>query len=136
MQNAECRRQNDNTKPRRLAVASSDLRQRTKQYALRVIRMAESLPRSYAAEVLGKQALRSGTSVGAHYREACRARSRAEFISKMEVGLQELDESTYWFELLVESGIVPEKKMSALCAEGGELTAIFASSVNTAKKRR
>ncbi len=115
---------------------SNDLRQRTKQFALRVIRMVESLPRSYTADVLGKQVLRSGTSVGAHYREASRARSRAEFISKMEVGLQELDETTYWFELLVESNVIAEKLMSALVKEGEELTAIFVASINTAKKRR
>jgi four helix bundle protein len=79
-----------------------DLRTRTKQFALRIIRLYGALPSGNVAQVLGKQLLRSGTSVGAHYREGCRARSTAEFVSKLEVGLQELDESAYWLELLVK----------------------------------
>src|SRR5215813_1601618 len=90
-----------------------DLRKRTKLFALRIIRLYVSLPKSQEAQVLGKQLLRSGTSVGAHYREGCRSRSNAEFISKLEGGLQELEETTYWLELLVESGIVPESRMNA-----------------------
>ena len=80
----------------------SDLRNRTKVFALRVIRLYSALPRSTEAQVIGKQILRSGTSVGAQYREACRARSTAEFVSKMQSGRQELDETGYWLELLIE----------------------------------
>ena len=113
-----------------------DLRKRTKDFALRVIRLYGSLPKKTEAQVMGKQVLRSGTSVGAHYREATRARSTAEFISKMEGGLQELDETCYWLELLVESGTVPESRLADLRQEAEELMAIFVSSVKTAKTRR
>ena len=113
-----------------------DLRKRTKDFALRVIHLYGSLPKKTEAQVMGKQVLRSGTSVGAHYREATRARSPAEFISKMEGGLQELEETCYWFELLVESDVVPEARLADLRKEAEELTAIFVSSVKTAKGRR
>jgi len=83
---------------------------------------------------MGKQVLRSGTSVGAHYREACRARSPAEFISKMETALQELDETTYWFQLLVESTLVREALLVDLRKEAEELLAVFVASVKTAKR--
>src|SRR4051794_33106305 len=86
----------------------ADLRKRTKQYALRVIRLYTALPTTTQAQVIGKQLLRSGTSVGAHYREGCRARSTAEFVNKLQGGLQELEETSYWLELLAESGILPE----------------------------
>jgi four helix bundle protein len=83
---------------------------------------------------MGKQLLRSATSVGAHYRESCRARSPAEFVSKLEVALQELDESLYWMELLVEGEIVPAPKLEALCKEANELIAILVTSINTSKR--
>ncbi len=114
--------------------ASRDLRERTKAFALRIIRLFSALPRSPAAKVIGGQVLRSGTSVGAHYREACR--SRSEFVSKIEGGLQELDETTYWLELLVEGRIVPPKRLDDLRKEADELLAIFTASVKTAKKNR
>lgn len=117
----------------RAAVGRRDLRARTKTYALRIVRLYGSLPKTTEAQILGKQLLRSGTSVGAHYREATRARSRAEFISKIEGGLQELDESGYWLELLSESGIVEKARLADLCAETEELIAIFTSSALTAK---
>ena len=113
-----------------------DLRRRTKAFALRIVRMYTALPRTAEAQVMGRQVLRSGTSPGAHYREACRSRSPAEFISKMEGGLQELEETAYWLELLVDSGIAPEKRMADLLKEAEELTAIFASSAITAKKNK
>jgi four helix bundle protein len=81
-----------------------DLRDRTKAFALRVVRLYSNLPKTTEAQVMGKQVLRSGTSVGANYREACRARSNAEFIAKLGDCLKELDENCYWFELLAESG--------------------------------
>jgi four helix bundle protein len=98
-----------------------------------VIRVYSALDAPGAAGVLAKQMLRSGTSVGAQYREACRARSPAEFISKIESALQELDETTYWFELLVESGLVPGSKLSELQGEADELVAMLVASVRTAK---
>ena len=112
-----------------------DLRDRTKRFALRVIRLYSALPhgRDDPAGVLGKQMLRSGTSVGAQYREACRARSNAEFVSTLESATQELDETCFWFELLTESGLVPEEKLRSLRDEGNQLLAIFIASAKTAK---
>lgn len=94
-----------------------DLRLRTRSFALRIIRLYTSLPRLAEAQVLGKQLLRSGTSVGAHYHEATRARSNAEFISKLQGGLQELEETIYWLNLLIDSGITKKEKLSGLCQE-------------------
>ena len=114
-----------------------DLVTRTKALALRIIRLYTSLPKTCAeAQVLGRQVLRSGTSVGAHYREARRARSTAEFISKIEGGLQELEESAYWLELLAESGIVAAARLVSLRDEIEQLTAIMVASVRTAKCKR
>ena len=112
------------------------MRARTKQYALRIIRLFGSLKKDTQSQVLGKQMLRSGTSVGAHYREACRARSVAEFVSKMEGGLQELDETAYWLELLVEGGLVPPSRLQSLQIETEELLRMFVASVNTSKRKR
>jgi len=112
-----------------------DLRVRTKEFALRVIRLYSSLPKTTLAQVIGKQVLRSGTSVGAHYREANRARSTAEFISKIEGGLQELEETDYWLELLVDSKVVPEAQLADLRSELGELMAILVSCAKNAKRK-
>jgi four helix bundle protein len=110
-----------------------DLRARTKQYALRIVKMYLALPKSEVARVLGKQGLRSGTSVGANYREAFRARSKAEFISKLGDCLKELEETAYWLELLGESGVVKPVRLSALHTETDELTAIFTAIVKNSK---
>ena len=115
---------------------NEDLKERTRRFALRIIRLYTSLPRTTEAQVIGKQVLRSGTSVGAHYREAQRAKSDADFISKIEGGLQELDETAYWLELLVEASIVPADKLPPLLAETDELIAIFVTIVTKVKKRR
>ncbi len=112
-----------------------DLRMRTKEFALRIIRLYTSLPKTTEAQVLGKQILRSGTSVGAHYREGSRAKSDADFINKMEGALQELDETAYWLELLVESGTVKLEKLEALIKETDELIAILVTIVIKVKKR-
>jgi four helix bundle protein len=112
-----------------------DLRLRTRSFALRIIRLYASLPKSTEAQVIGKQLLRSGTSVGAHYMEATRARSVAEFVSKIEGGLQEPEETIYWFHLLIDAGIVSKKRLNPLCGEANELLAILVSSAKTAKKR-
>lgn len=113
-----------------------DLRTRTKVFALRIIRLYGSLPKTTEAQIIGKQMLRSGTSVGAQYREAHRGKSTPDFISKMEGALQELDETAYWLELLVEGEIVPQDKLADLQKETDELIAIFVASVKTAKKRK
>ena len=114
----------------------TDLKNRTKAFALRIIRLYQALPKSGEAQVIGKQILRSGTSVGAQYREACRAKSPADFINKMEGSLQELDETSYWLELLAESNIMSAEKLADLQKETNELTAIFVASVKTTKKNR
>src|SRR5687768_7227771 len=106
-----------------------NLRTRTKKYALRVLRLFVLLPKTTEAQTLGKQLLRSGTSVGAHYREANRAKSNADFISKIEGGLQELDESDYWLELLAEGGIVESETVRDLRDETNELISIFVTLV-------
>jgi four helix bundle protein len=113
-----------------------DLRVRTKAYALRIIILYTSLPKSTEAQVMGRQVLRSGTSIGAHYREAFRARSTAEFVSKIEVGLQELEETVYWLELLTESGLMPKVSLQDLMDETDKLIAIFVTSAKTAKARQ
>lgn len=115
------------------AKGTCDLRKRTKVFALRIIRLGASLPATAAGRLIGGQLLKSGTSPGAHYREACRARSPAEFVSKIEGGLQELEESGYWLELLVEGSIVSARRLADLMKEAEELTAIFAKSAITAK---
>ncbi len=102
-----------------------DLRKRTKDFALRIVRMFAALPKTTEAQVLGKQVLRSGTSVGANYREANRSRSKAEFISKIGDCLKELDETAYWLELITDSDIVPSARLSALRDECNQLLAIF-----------
>src|SRR5258706_15750776 len=103
-----------------------DLKPRTKTFALRIIQMYSKLPKhDVVAQILGKQVLRSGTSVGANYREASRGRSKAEFISKVGDSLKEIEETEYWLELLVESGCVPASKMAELLDETRQLIAIF-----------
>lgn len=114
--------------------AEPDLRARTKEFALRIIRMFVALPKSTEAQVLGKQILRSGTSIGANYREAHRGRSKAEFIAKCGDSLRELEETAYWLELLEESLIVPAAKLAPLRQECDELTAIFVTIIKRAKE--
>ena len=112
-----------------------DLRKRTKNFALRVIRAYAAMPKNTAAQVIGKQMLRAGTSVGAHYREAARARSSAEFVSKIEGGLQELDEALYWMELSVESCVLKGARMNPLMTEANELIAILTRCAKNAKTK-
>ena len=113
-----------------------EMKRRTKQFALRVIRLTEALPKGRASEVIGRQLLRSGTLVGANYRAACRAKSTADFISKMGTVEEEADESLFWIELLIEAGIVESERLDSLMKEADELLAITIASINTAKKRR
>ena len=106
---------------------------RTRRFAVTVVRFYIGLPRSGEYFVLGRQLLRSGTSVGAHYREASRAKSNADFISKMEGALQELEETAYWLEVLVEAGLANNDGLKPLMAETNELTAIFVTAVKRVK---
>ncbi|MEO7318894.1 MAG: four helix bundle protein [Chthoniobacteraceae bacterium] len=110
-----------------------DLKDRTKRFALRVIRMFTRLPKAEVARILGRQVLRSGTSVGANYREADEGRSKAEFISKMGDSLRELSETEYWLELLVESETATPKSMAPLLQETRELKLIFATIIRKAR---
>lgn len=113
-----------------------ELQRRTKQFALAVIRLNGKLPRSGVGAVVGNQLLRAATSVGANYRSACRARSRADFISKIGVVEEEADECAYWLELLQEANLLPAQEIASLLYEARELTAIFTASGRTAKTNR
>jgi four helix bundle protein len=113
---------------------AAELKARTKSFAIRIVGLYRSLPHSTDAQVLGKQLLRSGTSVAANYRAACRSRSKAEFISKMSVVLEEADESAFWLELLAETGTLAADRTQGLLKETNELVAIFGASIRTAKK--
>ncbi len=110
-----------------------ELKGRTKAFGVRVIRLATNLSHDPASRVIGNQILRSGTSVGANYRSACRARSRADFTDKMAIVEEEADETLYWLELLAESGLVKVEQLQPLMAEAGELVAIVAKSRMTAR---
>jgi four helix bundle protein len=112
-----------------------ELKQRTKQFALRIIRLVQALPRNRVCDVLGGQVLRAGTSVGANYRAACRARSGPDFISKMKIVEEECDESAYWMELLVESAEMPAERLHDLLGEANELLSITVASIRTVRVR-
>jgi four helix bundle protein len=114
----------------------SDLKIRTKTFALDIIKLISMLPSGKPEEVISRQLLRSATSVGANYRAACRARSHADFISKITVVEEEADESQYWLELLEESGLINSPQIKILSKEAGELTAIFTASGKTAKQNK
>jgi len=118
------------------AMKDNDLKQRTKAFALRVIRMSEALPKKMTADVLGRQIVRSATSVAANYRSACRGKSRADFIAIMGIVEEEADETCLWLELITESGLLPAEKTSALHTEADELTAIAVASILTARSAR
>ena len=113
-----------------------DLRQRTKQFALRIIKLYVAVPKKGVGFVLGPQLLKAGTSVGAHYREACRAKSNADFISKIEGASQELDETAYWLELLSDGGVMSSRRLVPLQTEAEELTKILVTMVKKVKDRR
>ena len=111
-----------------------EMKARTKRFALRIIRLSAALPKSREADVLGRQVLKSGTSIGANYREAVRASSRRHFITNLEICLREGDEALYWLELLAESGIVSERRLGGLLDECNQLVAIMTATVRTAKR--
>ena len=110
-----------------------ELSKRTKEFALRIIKLYAALPRTSEAQVIGRQILRSGTSVGANYREALRARSKPEYAAKLNIGLQELEETLYWLELLEEGRISIGAETKSLQAETGELSAIFVTLIKKAR---
>ncbi len=106
---------------------------RTKAFAVAIVKAVEALPKGPTASVLGRQLLRSGTSVGANYRAACRAKSRADFIAKLTIVEEECDESLFWMELLIEAGVVQSARFSELMCEGGELLAMTVASARSAR---
>ena len=110
-----------------------ELQQRTRAFAMRVLRVFRSLPDSREGRILGQQLLRAATSVAANYRAACRAQSRRDFLSKLGVVEEEADESLFWLEFIVEAGLIPESKLTELVSEASQLTAIFVASRQTAK---
>jgi four helix bundle protein len=126
---AEVRSQNAEVNPS----VDGDLKARTRQFAVRVIRLYRALRRSEEARVIGKQLLRSGTSIGANYRAACRARSKAEFVAKLGIVLEEADETVFWLELLPEVGLTPLELITPLIKEANELVSILVASLRTAK---
>ena len=119
-----------------LSFMNNDLKLRTKEFAVRIIKLFSSLPKTPEAQVVAKQILRSGTSVGAHYRESQYAKSDADFVSKIEGGLQELEETAYWLELLDEMNLFNSEKLQPIRKETDELTAIFVTIVKKVKIRR
>lgn len=113
-----------------------DMIQRTKSFATRVVKLYRSLPASRDVQIIGQQVFRSGTSVGANYRAACRGRSRADFISKLGITLEEVDESLYWMELLIETKIVKIDRLQPLMKEADEITAILVTTIKSARKKK
>jgi four helix bundle protein len=113
---------------------AAELKQRTKLFAIRVVKLFRSLPHTPDAQTLGKQVLRSGTSVTANYRAVCRARSKAEVVAKMGLVLEEADETVFWLELLNETGVVRPERSQDLLKEANELLAIFGASLRTSKQ--
>jgi len=113
----------------------TEMKKRTKSFALRVIKLVNSLSKGRASNVIGRQLLKSGTSVGANYRAACRAKSTADFINKMNIVEEETDESIFWMELLTESGLVSAQQLNDLMTEANEILAITVASITTARKR-
>ena len=116
-------------------MTKSDLKKRTKTFALRIIKLVGALPNNTVGHVIGKQLIRCGTSVGANYRSACRARSHADFISKLGIVLEEADESEFWLELIIEGKVMKENLVESLLKESGELVAIFSTSLCSSKSK-
>ena len=114
----------------------TELKQRTKRFALRVMALVESLPRTVTGRTIGNQLVRCGTSVGANYRAACRGRSRAEFVAKLGTVEEEADEASYWMELIIEGKLMDRRRVEPLLQEANELVAIMAASRKSAVSRR
>jgi four helix bundle protein len=133
MRNAECGMRNE--KPSH-AASERDLKKRTKAFALRVLKLVDALPKTMAGRALASQVVRSGTSVAANYRAACRAKSTADFIAKMGIVEEEADETLFWLELLEESELVRTAKLTAIKQEANKLIAITVASIKTARRNR
>ncbi len=112
-------------------VSEQDMKDRTKQFALRIMKLVDSMPKTVAGKAIANQLIRSGMSVGANYRAACRGRSVAEFASKIGIVVEEADECCFWMELIIEGNLLPKEKVVSLLKEANELTAIFVSSIRT-----
>lgn len=112
-----------------------EFKDRTKKLGVRIITVVAALPRGLVAEVIGRQLLRAGTSVGANYRAACLGRSSKDVISRLSIVEEEADESLFWMELLIETGLMSEKKLTSLMLEGNELTAMVVASIKTLRRR-
>lgn len=117
-----------------MPMGPEELRNRTKSFAIRVVKVYKSLPHHADAQVLGKQLLRCGTSVAANYRAACGARCRAEWVAKIGLVVEEADESVFWLEMLTDCGIVPSERLKELLSEACELSALFTASQKTARR--
>lgn len=117
-------------------MSEHDLRKRTKAFALRILKLVDALPKTTAGRALASQIVRSGTSVAANYRAACRARSTADFIAKMGIVEEEADETLFWIEILEESGLIASAKLTAIKQEANELVAITVASIKTSRKNR
>jgi four helix bundle protein len=115
-------------------MTTDELKKRTKQFALRVIRLVRALPKTVEGRAIGGQLMRCGTSVGANYRSACRARSRADFVAKMAIVEEEADEAAYWIELVTEARLLPDKRMQPLLDEASQLVAIASASRKSARR--
>jgi len=113
---------------------SEELKERTKKFTLRIIKLATSLPKNPIGNTISYQLVKAGTSVGANYRAACRGRSKAEFNSKLHIVLEEADETVFWLEIIIESNLIQKDKLESILNEANELTAIFAKSYSTAKR--
>jgi four helix bundle protein len=112
-----------------------EFKNRTKKLALHVIQLVETLPKGRTSEIIGRQLLRSATSIGANYRAACRAKSRADILAKLAIVEEEADESLYWMELLIESGVVPQNQLADVTKETNEITAMIVASIKTLRAR-
>jgi four helix bundle protein len=116
--------------------SADEFKKRTRQFALRIIRLVDGLPSTTAGRHIGGQLLRAGTSVGSNYRAACRGRSPAEFCAKLGIVEEEADESVYWMELLIDAGLIREQLLSSLLKEANELVAMVVASITTARRRK
>ena len=117
-------------------MSDPDLKKRTKAFAIRILKLVDALPKTTAGRALSSQIVRSGTSIGANYRAACRAKSTADFIAKMAIVEEEADETLFWLELLEESELLPAAKLTAIKQEADELIAITVTSIKTARRNR
>src|SRR5262249_17070674 len=113
-----------------------EMKRRTKEYAKRIVKLCRLLPETREGRLIGNQLFGAGTSVGANYRAACRGRSKADFVSKLAVTLEEADESVYWLEIISEGNLISQDKMKSLMNEGNQIVAILVSSINTAKRSK